>query len=127
MYGPGSGRIWLDNVQCDGLESDIGNCSHRGWGVHSCSHSDDVSISCVSTQTLPGNNEHSSDFQTSSSSVSSYSTFVLDKILNDYCRFSANSNDQLNPYPVIPTANPNPNLTSTLTLTVSLKMQNVTG
>ena len=61
MYGAGAGRIWLDNVRCTGRESDIGSCPHRGWGVHSCSHSEDVSISCITTETqaIPGKNEYS--------------------------------------------------------------------
>jgi len=61
VYGAGSGNILLDNVRCTGRESDIGSCAHRGWGVHSCSHSEDVAISCVTveTQRLPGKNEYS--------------------------------------------------------------------
>jgi len=45
-YGSGAGPIWLDNVQCTGLETDIGNCWHSGWGTHNCDHSEDVSIGC---------------------------------------------------------------------------------
>ena len=45
-YGPGSGTIWLDDVVCRGVEEDLGDCQHNGWGVHNCWHSEDVSISC---------------------------------------------------------------------------------
>ena len=45
-YGPGTGQIWLDNVACTGRETSISQCRHRGWGVHSDTHSEDVSISC---------------------------------------------------------------------------------
>jgi len=45
-YGPGSGQIWLSNVSCVGNETDFTQCRHAGWGIHSCDHSDDVSISC---------------------------------------------------------------------------------
>ena len=46
-YGHGTGPIWLDDVRCNGSETLIGNCSHGGWGVHDCSHNDDVSILCI--------------------------------------------------------------------------------
>lgn len=45
-YGPGSGPILLDDVLCDGTEASIGDCRHRGWGVHNCEHAYDVSIQC---------------------------------------------------------------------------------
>jgi len=45
-YGRGTGRIWLDRVRCRGTETDIGQCPHRGWGVHNCHHYEDVSVSC---------------------------------------------------------------------------------
>ena len=45
-YGAGSGRIWLDDVQCKGTETNIGDCRHRDWGIHDCGHGEDVSVSC---------------------------------------------------------------------------------
>jgi len=47
VHGAGSGRIWLDNVRCHGWESHITECPHNGWGRHNCTHSDDVSLSCI--------------------------------------------------------------------------------
>ena len=46
-YGAGSGQIWLDDVQCSGTESSITDCQHNGWGNHNCTHSEDVSVSCI--------------------------------------------------------------------------------
>jgi len=53
-YSAGSGRIWLDDVQCNGTETSIADCEHRGWGYHSCSHSDDVSVSCIQVRLIGG-------------------------------------------------------------------------
>jgi len=45
-YGPGEGQIWLDDLQCRGFETQLGNCRHAGWGYHNCRHHEDVSITC---------------------------------------------------------------------------------
>jgi len=34
-------------MQCSGSETDIGSCSHNGWGSHNCYHDEDVSIRCT--------------------------------------------------------------------------------
>jgi len=53
LYGVGDGLIWLNNINCTGTEQHIGECSHDDWGVHSCSHQQDVAVSCVSTSVTP--------------------------------------------------------------------------
>ena len=46
LFGPSSGRIWLDNVNCIGNEGTIGNCSHSGWGVGYCTQRRAASVKC---------------------------------------------------------------------------------
>ena len=47
--GPIGGRIWLDDVQCNGNEESIFDCTHNGWGnVTDCTHHDDVGLACTS-------------------------------------------------------------------------------
>jgi len=46
-YGVGKGRVWLDDVHCNGNESHISECSHNDWGVSNCKHSEDVAVSCL--------------------------------------------------------------------------------
>ena len=47
FFGSGSGRIWLNFVDCDGTESNIGYCLHEGWGYNECEHKDDVGVRCA--------------------------------------------------------------------------------
>ena len=45
----GSGHIWLVAVACTGEEKNLTSCYHNGWGVHSCSHSQDAGVECSTT------------------------------------------------------------------------------
>ena len=42
--------IHLDEVNCDGTESNLLNCSHNPIGEHDCAHDEDVGIMCERQQ-----------------------------------------------------------------------------
>uniref|UniRef100_G3QU12 Lysyl oxidase homolog n=1 Tax=Gorilla gorilla gorilla TaxID=9595 RepID=G3QU12_GORGO len=52
-YGPGTGRIWLDNLSCSGTEQRVTECASRGWGNSDCTHDEDAGVICKD-QRLPG-------------------------------------------------------------------------
>ncbi|XP_011489094.1 lysyl oxidase homolog 3 isoform X3 [Oryzias latipes] len=52
-YGKGQGKIWLDNVLCNGGEKSIDSCKSRGWGNSDCTHDEDAGIICKDER-IPG-------------------------------------------------------------------------
>ena len=46
-FGQGSGPILMDDVHCHGDEAHIAQCPHNGFGVHDCSHSEDIGVMCI--------------------------------------------------------------------------------
>ena len=46
FFGEGVTHIFFDNVQCNGTESTLLECSHQGLGVHDCQHSEDTGVVC---------------------------------------------------------------------------------
>ena len=45
-YGVGRGQIWLDDIDCNGTERHIANCSRNDWAIHNCAHYEDVAVFC---------------------------------------------------------------------------------
>ncbi|XP_052616085.1 deleted in malignant brain tumors 1 protein-like [Peromyscus californicus insignis] len=52
-FGPGSGDIFLDNLQCSGMEHYLGQCPHSGWSEHNCGHHEDAGVICSDSDGLP--------------------------------------------------------------------------
>ncbi|XP_027384780.1 putative DMBT1-like protein [Bos indicus x Bos taurus] len=52
-FGPGSGDIFLDNLQCAGAERHLGQCAHSGWSEHNCGHHEDAGVICSDSKDLP--------------------------------------------------------------------------
>lgn len=47
-FGEGSGRIYLDSLQCTGHEKHVDSCSSSGLLNTNCRHSSDVGVVCLS-------------------------------------------------------------------------------
>ena len=52
-FGHGTGPIFLDQLGCSGTESSLIDCNRfAGLGLHSCDHSQDAGVSCISKEII---------------------------------------------------------------------------
>ena len=45
-FGEGSGQIWLDNVECSGVELTLSSCTANPFGDENCGHGEDAGVTC---------------------------------------------------------------------------------
>ena len=50
----GGGQIWLDNVQCRGIEGRLIDCPRNALGNHNCGHNEDAGVRCNGTTCTQG-------------------------------------------------------------------------
>ncbi|XP_030839514.1 deleted in malignant brain tumors 1 protein-like [Strongylocentrotus purpuratus] len=53
-FGEGTGEIMLDDVTCEGSESNIAFCQHRAYLTHNCGHAEDAGVTCDGIAALIG-------------------------------------------------------------------------
>ena len=46
QFGLGEGYMWLDDVTCDGSESQLSECAHPGWGELNICGLHDAGVIC---------------------------------------------------------------------------------
>ncbi|KAK7906858.1 hypothetical protein WMY93_015470 [Mugilogobius chulae] len=46
FYGMGTDRVWMDDIDCTGIENALAECPHRGFGENDCDHNEDAGLVC---------------------------------------------------------------------------------
>ncbi|XDV24639.1 hypothetical protein PO909_028757 [Leuciscus waleckii] len=46
FFSQGSGKVWMDGINCRGRETSLKDCVFSGWGVSTCTHADDAGVTC---------------------------------------------------------------------------------
>ena len=45
-FGEGNGSIWMDNVECSGVEPRLEDCIFSEWKINDCDHTEDSGVIC---------------------------------------------------------------------------------
>ncbi|XP_071477442.1 antigen WC1.1-like [Diadema antillarum] len=51
-FGPGTGKILIDDLKCNGTESELVNCAQSPFGENDCNHHEDAGVQCSGTSAI---------------------------------------------------------------------------
>ena len=47
-FAVSGGPVWYDSMNCSGVETNLSQCTHKGFGVHNCISSNNAEVICTS-------------------------------------------------------------------------------